>query len=97
MSVKKLFAGACATAALTFGAAGPAMGATAVQDGLVNVAVGDVTIARDVNVGVAANVAANVCGIAVGPITALATEVDNTSNPATVCTTGAQAVRLVQN
>ena len=97
MSVKKLFAGACATAALTFGTAGPAMAATAVQDGLVNVAVGDVTIARDVNVGVAANVAANVCGIAVGPITALATEVDNTSNPRTVCTTGAQAVRLVQN
>jgi len=73
------------------------MAATTVQDGLVNVAVGDVTIAEDVNVGVAANVAANVCGIAVGPITALATEVDNTSVPTTVCTTGAQAVRLVQN
>ena len=37
------------------------------QDGLVNVAVGDVTILEDVNVGVAATVAAAICGIDVGP------------------------------
>jgi hypothetical protein len=96
-SVKKLFAGTCATAALTFGAAGPAMAATTVQDGLVNVAVGDVTIARDVDVGVAANVAAQVCGVSVGPVAVLASNVDTTSTTTAACTTGGQVVNLVQN
>jgi hypothetical protein len=48
-------------------------------------------------VGVAAQLAANVCGVKVGPVAVLATQVDRSGAPATVCTTGDQAVRLVQN
>ena len=45
------------------------------QDGLVNVMIGDVNILNDANIGVAANVAANVCGVNVGPVAVLATVV----------------------
>jgi hypothetical protein len=93
---KRAFAAVCATTMLAGSAAAPAMAATTVQDGLVNVAVGDITV-QDMNVGVAANVAANACGIAVGPVTALATNVDNTSTPVTVCQTATQTVTLLQN
>lgn len=95
--VKRAFATLTASALLFVGAAGPA--AAQQQDGLVNVAVGDVTILQDVDVdvGVAAQVAANVCGIKVGPVAVLATQVDRSGAPATVCRTGDQAVRLVQN
>ena len=41
-----------------------------------NVAVGNVTIAKDVNVGVAAEVAAVLCGLDVGPIAVLGDAVD---------------------
>lgn len=47
-------------AALVTGAAGSATAATQ-QDGLVNVAVGDVTITDAVDIGVAAHVAAQTC------------------------------------
>ena len=67
------------------------------QDGLVNVMIGDVNILNDANIGVAANVAANVCGVRVGPVAVLATQVDRSGAQQTVCTTGDQAVRLVQN
>ena len=50
--------------------------AVQIQDGLVNVAIGDVTILEDVNVGVAAQVAANVCGVKVGPVAVLGRAVD---------------------
>jgi hypothetical protein len=95
-AVKRAFAAASATAVLIAGGAGPAVAATQTQNGLVNVAVGDVTVARDVNVGVAAAVAANVCGVNVGPVTALAQQVDATGTAAAVCTTGGQVVRLTQ-
>jgi hypothetical protein len=39
-----------------------------VQDGRVHVAVGDVTILEDANIGVAALVAADVCGLKVGSV-----------------------------
>lgn len=67
------------------------------QDGLVNVAVGDVTILEDVNIGVAANVAANICGVKVGPVAALGRAVDRSGDTETVCGEGDQAVDLVQN
>ena len=67
------------------------------QDGLVNVMIGDVNILNDANIGVAANVAANVCGVNVGPVAVLATQVDRSGGQRTVCTIGDQAVRLVQN
>jgi hypothetical protein len=60
------------------------------QSGLVNVNVGDVTILRNVAVGVAANVAANVCGVQANVALLAAQEVVNTGDPATICMTGEQ-------
>jgi hypothetical protein len=68
------------------------------QDGLVNVVVGDVTILEDVNVGVAASVAATLCDLVdVGSVNVLASNVDTTSRSATVCRTDAGKVKIVQN
>jgi hypothetical protein len=75
----------------------PAVAQIAVQDGLINVAVGDVTILEDVNVGVAAQVAANVCGVKVGPVAVLGQAVDRSGATRTVCTTDQGPVRLIQN
>jgi hypothetical protein len=86
-----LFAGAM----LVGGAAAPAS-AQVEQDGLVNVAIGDITI-QDINVGVGAAVAANVCGVKVGPIAILATQVDRSGDQTTVCTIGDQDVVISQN
>lgn len=55
------------------------------QNGLVNVAVRDVTILDQIGVGVAANVAAAICGVQVGPVAVLANQVE-AGQPATVCT-----------
>jgi hypothetical protein len=67
------------------------------QDGLVNVVIGDVTILEDVNVGVAAQVAANVCGVKVGPVAVLGQAVDRSGRTETVCTTEQGPVTLRQN
>jgi hypothetical protein len=78
----------------------PAAGASAqvaIQDGLVNVAVGDVTILQDVNVGVAAQVAANICGVKVGPVAVLGQAVDRSGDTRTVCTTDQGPITLRQN
>jgi hypothetical protein len=74
VAVKRAFATLTTTALLVVGVAGPAA-AQPRQNGLVNVAVGDITV-QDVNVGVAANIVAAVCGVAVGPVAVLATQVD---------------------
>jgi hypothetical protein len=95
--MKRMLAAVSASALLAGSAAAPAMAATTTQDGLVNVNVGNVNVARDVDVGVAANVAAQVCGVNVGPVQVLASQVDATGTAASVCTTGGQLVRLVQN
>jgi hypothetical protein len=95
--IKKALAAVSASALLTASAAGPALAATQTQDGLVNVAVGDVTIARDVNVAAVVDVVANVCGTNVGPVTVLAQQVDATGTAAAVCTANGQVVRIVQN
>jgi hypothetical protein len=81
--------------ALSVGLTGPA--AAQVQDGLVNVAVGDITILEDVNVGVAAQVAANICNVQVGPVAVLARQVDRTGTEATVCTSANGPVTITQN
>jgi hypothetical protein len=71
------------------------------QDGLVNVIVGDVTIAEDVNVAVAANVAATVCDVQVGPlalgILGQAIAVDRSGRSRTICETEAGDVTITQN
>jgi hypothetical protein len=67
------------------------------QDGLVNVAIGDITI-TDVNVGVAAGIAATVCPLVdIGQIAVLAEQTDNTSRNTVVCRTDGGKVRFVQN
>jgi hypothetical protein len=84
-----------ASVALTAGVAVPASAQT--QDGLVNVAIGDVTILEDVNVGVAAQVAANICGVKVGPVAVLGQAVDQSGTTRTVCTTDQGPITLRQN
>jgi hypothetical protein len=79
-----------------FGAATPAAMAQ-VQDGLVNVAIGDITILQDVNVGLAAQVAANVCGVNVGPVAVLGRAVDRSGATSTVCTADQGPVTIRQN
>jgi hypothetical protein len=93
---KALSASIFAVVALSAGALAPSAAAQN-QDGLVNVMIGDISILNDANIGVAANVAANVCGVQVGPVAVLAQQVDRSGAQQTVCGTGDQAVRLVQN
>ncbi len=90
-AVVPVFAGAAVVAAATPAAAQPN------QDGLINVAVGDVTILEDVNIGVAAQVAANLCGLKVGPVAVLGSAVDRSGETETVCTTDQGPVTLEQN
>ena len=91
-TIASLFAGAVAVT----GAAVPAQAATQTQDGLVNVAVGDITIS-DINVGIAAQVAAQVCGVKVGPVAVLGRAVDRSGDTSTVCDSDQGPVRLIQN
>jgi hypothetical protein len=78
------------------GAMGVPAGAQVEQDGLVNVNIGDITI-EDVNVGVAAAIAANVCGVKVGPVAVLGVAVDRSGDTETVCEIAGQDVTLTQN
>ena len=56
------------------------------QRGLVNVAVGDVTVLQNVAIGLAAQAAANICGVTVGNIAILAALAGQNQQPVTVCT-----------
>lgn len=73
------------------------------QDGLVNVVVGDITIAEDVNIAAAVGIAAQVCGLdildttVVNVLSAAATATDARSRTQTVCTVEGDKVRFVQN
>ena len=93
----KRFSVALFSAALLFAGIGAPTASAQNQDGLVNVMIGDIEILNDANIGVAANVAANICGVRVGPVAVLATQVDTSGGQRTVCGTGDQAVRIVQN
>ena len=67
------------------------------EDGLIDVTVGDVTILEDARVPVAARVAANLCGVRVDSVLARSVAVDRSGTATTVCTANARAVRLEQN
>lgn len=97
--MKKISAGAVMGGALLFtGGLGVASAQPLqLQDGLVNLAIGDVTILEDVNVGVAANVAAAICGLEVGPVNVLAESVDADGGTETVCDVTGGPIELVQN
>ena len=99
MQIRRTAAALTATAALSLSGVAvttPAYAAP-VQNGLVNVAVGDVTILQDVNIGVAAQVAANICGVKVGPVAVLGTAVDASGDTSTVCTTDQGPVTIEQD
>jgi hypothetical protein len=76
-------------------AATPAAAQPNQQDGLVNVNIGDVTILE--NVGVAAQIAAEVCGIQVGPVAVLGRAVDRDGRTRTVCESDQGPVTISQN
>jgi hypothetical protein len=99
LSMKKTGAAVFATAILGVGLAGPAAAANnSRQSGLVNVSLGDVSILDNANIGVAANVAAAVCGINVGPVAVLAVNTAATGTQHTVCTLpSGQTVTLNQS
>lgn len=67
------------------------------QDGLVNVNIGDVTILRNVDIALAAQVAANICGVDVGPVAVLGTAVDASDNMETVCNVRQGDITIQQN
>ncbi len=89
-------------AAMLFGSmAGPAA-AQQEADGLIVIQIGDITTGdilseNEVAVGVAAQIAANVCGVKVGPVAVLGQAVDRSGDTRTVCETGDQFVRFTQN
>jgi hypothetical protein len=93
--VKTLVASTCVTVVMFVGGAAPA--AAQQQDGLVNVAIGDIEILNDARIAVAAQVAANVCGVKVGPVAVLGRAVDRSGDTATVCTTDQGPVTIEQN
>ncbi|MGH3457808.1 hypothetical protein [Aeromicrobium sp.] len=88
---------AVSTLVFVGGVATPASAQPVIQDGLVNVSVGNVTILKNVNVGVAAQVAAEVCGVDVGPIAVLGNAVDAGDGPATICHSAQGPVKIEQN
>ncbi|MDQ3104095.1 MAG: hypothetical protein M3Q87_02525 [Actinomycetota bacterium] len=82
-----------------FALAGTAAPAHAVvqQDGLVNVSVGDVEILNDARIAVAAQVAAQICGVKVGPVAVLGRAVDRSGDTSTVCRSDQGPVTISQN
>ncbi|MDT5336613.1 MAG: hypothetical protein QOD90_2118 [Mycobacterium sp.] len=96
-NIMRTTAGAVLGGSLLFSGMGIANAAPPVnlQDGLVNVAVGDVAILNDVNVGVAAQVIAAVCGTDV--TAAVLGSVDQLGQPQTFCTLPGGPVTVAQN
>lgn len=95
--IRSVVASLCAAAMLALGAASPVAAQNQNQDGLVNVAIGDVSVLNDARIGLVAQVAANVCGVKVGPVAVLGTAVDRSGESRTVCTTGQGPVEIQQN
>jgi hypothetical protein len=96
--VRKYVVAVCTTLMLGGGMVAPAAAQTQ-QDGLVNINVEDNEILsrNNVAIGVAANIAANVCG-KVGPIAVLAAQVDRSGTTVTCSNTqGSPVVTISQN
>jgi hypothetical protein len=74
--VRKALATAAVTGMLVTG--GMAAPAYAQQEGLVNVNIRDVTILENVNVGVAAQIVAAICGVGINAAVLAVQEVDDT-------------------
>jgi hypothetical protein len=93
--IRKAVVSLCVSAVMLVGVAAPASAQN--QDGLVNVAIGDISVLNDANVGVAAQVAANICGVKVGPVAVLGRAVDRSGDTRTVCETEQGPVTIRQN
>jgi ethanolamine utilization microcompartment shell protein EutL len=91
--MNKLLTALALSTALAAGMTAPADAQQTRQEGLVNVNVGDVTLLENVAVGVAANVVAQICGVQVGQVAVLATQVIRTgqqTNPVCEARVGEQ-------
>jgi hypothetical protein len=82
---------------LSLGLAGSAAAQTTVGDSLVSVAIGDIEVLNNANIGVAAEVAAQVCGVKVSQIAVLAEQVDRSGGTRTVCDSDQGPVVIRQN
>jgi hypothetical protein len=95
--IRKLGAAVIAAVTVALVAAVPALAANnSQQNGLVNVSVGDVSVLNNARIGVAAQVAASICGVNVGPVAVLAANVDATGTQRTVCDTANGPLTLSQ-
>ena len=83
--------------ALSLSLVGPAAAQTTVGDGLVNVAIGDIEVLNNSNIGIAAEVAAQVCGVRVSNVAVLAEQVDNSGRTRTVCESDQGPVTISNN
>jgi hypothetical protein len=90
MTLRKKAAGLATAITLAVGMTAAPVAGGQQQQGLVNVNIGDVTILQDVAIGVAANVAANICGVQVNAAV-IAEQVVRNQEPLTVCEIGPQA------
>ena len=96
-SVRRTVLSLAAASAVVAATAAPAMADNNVQNGLVNVALGRITL-TDINVGVAAQIAAAVCGVNVGPVAVLATAIDaGRQGATTVCRVFNMPLQLQQD
>ena len=85
------------TAGLGFAGAQPDPAQDGEVDGKVNVAIGDIGVLENVDVAAAAQIAAGVCDIEVGPVTALGQTADEDGVEQAVCTNNLGAVQIQQN
>ncbi len=83
--VKKSVAGAVLGGVALLTAGIGVAGADTTQIGLVNVSIGNVNVAANVNVDAAAAVVANACGVDLPAVNALVYQVSQTGAPTTVC------------
>jgi hypothetical protein len=83
--------------ALSLGLVGPAVAQVNVGDGLVNVQIGNVSILNNLNIGVAAEIVAQICDISVSNVAVLAEQVDKSGKSRTVCTSNGQDIIITQN
>ena len=98
MQLKTLLVAFVVAALLAVGVVGPASAQTTVGDGLVNVAVGNVNVLRNVNIAVAADVVAQVCGLDVTAVVGVISAIDaGGAGPTTFCRTATGPVRVRQN
>ena len=82
---------------LSLGLVGPATAQVNVGSGLVNVQIGNVSILNNLNIGVAAEIVAQICDISISNVAVLAEQVVRTGRERTVCTANGQPIIISQS